>query len=232
MKNIKKNLVKYIINIASFFLKNIKYTSKKTLVKVNLGCGLTCLSGWINIDGSLTALFGSKHLSFLNKILYKLAGSSDYFSFEKYNNIIRTCNLKFYDLSKKIPIKDDYANYMYCSHFLEHLTKYDGNNFLKECYRSMKKGATLRISVPDLDYAFGLYQKNQIEDMMDIFFFTSNDWDFAAHKYGYNFIHLQEILTKIGFTNIQKKSYQIGECPDINMLDVYPEHSLFVECQK
>ena len=35
-----------------------------------------------------------------------------------------------------------------------------------------------------------------------------------------------------GFTNIQKKSYKIGETPDIAFLDNRPEESLYMEAQK
>ena len=76
MKNIKKIIVEMVIGVSSHFYKNVKYKTRADFVKVNLGCGLQCLPGWINIDGSLTALFGSKKNSLINKILYKLAGSS------------------------------------------------------------------------------------------------------------------------------------------------------------
>lgn len=232
MKKIKKNIIKIALGIASFAYKNTAYTSKESVVKVNLGCGLRCLPGWINVDGSLTSLFGSRKNILLNKVLYKLAGSSNYFTFDQYNKIITTCDLKFYNLTKSIPLTDNYADVIYHSHFLEHLTKTNAQCFLKDCFRSLKPGGLLRISVPDLDYAMKMYQENRIEDMMGLFFFTSDDWDFTAHKYGYNFEHLKEILEKIGFTSIEKKSYQVGSCPDISYLDVYPDHSLFIECRK
>jgi len=232
MNKTKKIIINQLINLASFFYKNTKFKTNISFVKVNLGCGLKCLPGWINIDGSLTSLFGSRKITILNKFLYKFAGSSNYFSFKEYNDVIQKSGLEFYNLKNGAPLNNKSADIIYCSHFLEHLNKKDGRHFLEECFRSLKKGGLLRISVPDLDFAFEMYKKKQIEDMMELFFFTSDEWDFAAHKYGYNFHHLKEILEKIGFTDIEKMSYQIGKCPDIKFLDVYPEHSLFVECKK
>jgi predicted SAM-dependent methyltransferase len=228
----KKHIIKLTIYLGSIFYKYTKYTSKNNPTKVNLGCGLQCLPGWINIDGSLTSLFGSKKFSFINKLLYKLAGSSDYYSFETYNKIIQTCNLKFYNLKNKVPLLDNSADIIYCSHFLEHLNKKDGKFFLKECHRSFKNGGLLRIAVPDLDLAIKLYQSGETEKMQDLFFYTSEEWDFAAHKYNYNFDFLKKILGEIGFTDINKMSYKKGTCPDIDFLDVYPEHSLYIECKK
>lgn len=232
MKKLKKVIVQSIIRMASFFFSGIKYRTTKAPVLVNLGCGLKCLPNWINIDGSLTSLFGSREFPFINRLLYRLAGSSDYYSFEEYNRVITECDLRFYDLSEKVPLADKYADAIYCSHFLEHLTKDQGTHFLAECYRALKQGGLLRISVPDLDHAFRMYQQGEIENMMGLFFYTSDDWDFAAHKYGYNFDHLKKILERTGFKGIRKMSYQKGECPGIEYLDIYPDHSLFVECRK
>jgi SAM-dependent methyltransferase len=232
MNKIKKIIINQLVNLASFLYRKKKYVSREQIVKANLGCGLKCLPGWINVDGSLTSLFGSKNNSFINKFLYKLAGSSNYFPFETYNNVIQKIGLEFYNLKNGVPLNDNSTDIIYCSHFIEHLNKKDGQRFLEECYRSLKKDGLLRISIPDLDYAFEMYERGEIESMMELFFYTSDNWDFTAHKYGYNFVHLKEILGKIGFTDIQKMSYQIGKCPDIEFLDVYPEHSLFVECKK
>jgi len=232
MKKIKKNIIELVIGAATWLYRNVRYKTTDTFVKVNLGCGLQCLSGWINIDGSLTALFGSKNNSFINKILYKLAGSSDYYSFAAYNKVIQENGLKFYNLQKGVPLLDDSADVVYCSHFLEHLNKDDGRHFLAECFRVLKPGGLFRVVVPDLDFAMAMYQEGKVEEMQGLFFYTSDNWDFTAHKYNYNFTYLQNILAKIGFTNIVKLSYRQGECPSIDYLDVYPEHSLYVECRK
>lgn len=232
MKKIKTFIVNRVIGISSFLYKNVKYKTKDTFVKVNLACGLQCLPGWINVDGSLSALFGSKIFSFINKILYKLAGSSDYYSFEAYNQVIQKNGLKFYNLQTGVPFNDNSVNVIYCSHFLEHLNKNDGQNFLKECFRSLKKDGLLRIVVPDLDFAWAMYQQDKVEEMQGLFFYTSDDYGFAAHKHNYNFSYLKSILENIGFSDVDKMSYRKGACLGIDYLDVYPEHSLYIECKK
>jgi hypothetical protein len=232
MKNIKSFLVARVIAIGNYFYKNFKYKTNNNYVKVNLGCGLQCLPNWINIDGSLTALFGSKSFSFFNKMLYKLAGSSDYYTFNAYNKVVQKNVLKFYNLQKGVPLLDTSVDVIYCSHFLEHLSKDDGKYFMRECFCSLKNGGLLRMVVPDLDFAMEMYQRGDVEKMLDLFYYTSSEWDFAAHKYNYNFTYLKNILENIGFTNIKKMNYKEGDCPDIDYLDVYPEHSLYVECKK
>jgi predicted SAM-dependent methyltransferase len=121
---------------------------------------------------------------------------------------------------------------VFSSHFLEHLNKTDGINFLKEIYRSLKKEGMVRILVPDLEVAIKRFNDGDINKTQDLFFYTSENCDFSAHKYNYTFETLNEILKDIGFSNIIKRSYQEGDCPDIEYLDVYPDHSLYVEARK
>jgi SAM-dependent methyltransferase len=226
----RKLIIKLVLKIASIFKKNQKIS--KAGKKANIGCGLHCLEGWVNIDGSLSALLGSKKFAWFNKILYKFSGSSSYYTFKQFHETIAKKKLYFADLTKGIPFVDETLEIAYCSHLLEHLTKKNGAYFLKECHRVLKKEGLLRLVVPDLDKAFDMYRNGKSQEMLDLFFYTSDDPDFSAHKYGYNFAMLDRLLAGTGFTNIKMMSYQNGACPDIKFLDVYPEYSLYVECRK
>jgi SAM-dependent methyltransferase len=226
----RKLIIKLVLKIASIFKKNQKIS--KAGKKANIGCGLRCLEGWVNIDGSLSALLGSKKFAWFNKILYKFSGSSSYYTFKQFHETIAKKKLYFADLINGIPFVSESLEIIYCSHVLEHLTKNDGAQLLRECYRVLKKDGLLRLVVPDLDKAFDMYRDGKSQEMLDLFFYTSDDPDFSAHKYGYNFAMLDRLLTENGFKDIQKKSYRVGACPDIKFLDVYPEYSLYIECRK
>lgn len=210
-------------NLDGAFLNNIK--------KVNLGCGLHCSSGWLNIDGSLTSLLGT-NMTLLNKVIYKVAGSSAYYSFDHFNEVIKNKKLYWRDLTEKIPLADDSVDIVFSSHFLEHLTKTKGEQFLNDIYRIMKPGGLMRILVPDLDIAIQKFNQGEINETLDLFFYTSEEADFSAHKYNYTFGSLKTKLEEIGFKNVVRQSHQKGECPDIEFLDVYPDHSLYVEAKK
>jgi len=210
-------------NLDGAFLNNIK--------KVNLGCGLHCSSGWLNIDGSLTSLLGT-NMTLLNKVIYKVAGSSAYYSFDHFNEVIKNKKLYWRDLTDKIPLTDNSIDIVFSSHFLEHLTKTKGEQFLNDIYRIMKPGGLMRILVPDLDIAIQKFNQGEINETLDLFFYTSEEADFSAHKYNYTFGSLKTKLEEIGFKNVVRQSHQKGECPDIEFLDVYPDHSLYVEAKK
>ena len=83
---------------------------------INLACGQTFHSNWINLDQS--------------------ASSEE---------------VKFHDLRTPLPFPDNYADAIYCSHFLEHLDVKKADKFLCECLRCLKPGGVLRVVVPDFE---------------------------------------------------------------------------------
>lgn len=60
-------------------------------------------------------------------------------------------DVKIHNLRKPLPFSTDFADGIYCSHFLEHLDAKSADLFLKECLRCLKPEGTLRIVVPNLE---------------------------------------------------------------------------------
>lgn len=201
-------------------------------VKVNLGCGLAVTQGWINVDASLNALVASWPRS-LHKLLYRLSGANRYYSLEQYCDLLGNHVFVHHDLSHSLPLKDQTADYVYSSHFLEHLFKPDAEHLLKECLRVLKPGGVVRVCVPDLAYAVALYLRGEKEKMLEDYFFVEDKGSFLArHKYMYDHELLSSLLEKVGFSQITLCSFQQGKTPDIAKLDNRPEDTLFVEAVK
>ena len=59
--------------------------------------------------------------------------------------------VRFHDLRTPLPFPDNYADAIYCSHFLEHLDVKKVDEFLSECLRCLKPGGVLRVVVPDFE---------------------------------------------------------------------------------
>jgi predicted SAM-dependent methyltransferase len=55
-----------------------------------------------------------------------------------------------HDLSQGIPCNSETIDFVYHSHILEYFTKTDGEKFIQECNRVLKKGGGIRIVIPDL----------------------------------------------------------------------------------
>ena len=198
------------------------------LVKINLGCGLRVASGWLNIDGSLNALIASWP-NWIHRLVYRFSGSHNYYSLDEYCGILEGYAFLYHDLAISLPLNVNSVDFIYSSHFFEHLFKDDAAALLKSCARALKPGGTIRISIPDLAYAISLYGFRRKKEMLDDYFFVEGKGSYLArHKYMYDYDLLKEALEQAGFSNIKRCEYQQGKTPDIKILDVYPEISLFV----
>lgn len=107
-------------------------------LKLNLGCGMTVVEGWINVDYSLGARL--TQLPVLGWLAKKLG----------LFNVQWDSRIKLHDLRKTLPWQDASVDVVYSSHTLEHMSREDGRSLLIECLRVLKPGGLLRIVVPDL----------------------------------------------------------------------------------
>jgi SAM-dependent methyltransferase len=164
---------------------------KKTKpIKLNLGCGTNLVEGWTNVD---------------NNPEYKIKEPGLYLK---------------WDLRKPLPYEDGSVDKIFHEHFIEHLTKSQGDAFLRDSYRALKPGGTMRIGWPDttrMIRAYTLRNKKYFDfiaenvnlgsvpdswDELLVDFFYS--WD---HKYGYTRNHLKKLLLEIGFKKAKVKKY-------------------------
>lgn len=231
-----KKLLRVVIDKFTLFLCFVKQNRKVKLPsennKVNLGCGLKVWESWINVDGSFNAVLANMPKIFV-RLFYRVSGAGAYYSLNDFEGILTNHKFIHHNLMKNVPFDDESVDFVYTSHFLEHLPKPHGHNFLAEIHRILRSGAKVRIAVPDLEYAVSLYAKGEKEKMLDDFFFVDEHLGyFARHKYMYDFELLKEYLSALGFVDIAKCEFSKGSVPDCDKLDVYPEISLYVEATK
>jgi len=230
-------MLRSLVDTFSQTLGKVKKNQRKSypknlVVKINLGCGLAVAPEWVNIDGSLNSLV-SNLPSFFHKIAYRLTGANRYYSEQEYCRLLGNHTFVHHDLSYGIPLNDNTVDFVYSSHFLEHLFLKDAQAILKESFRVLKPGGVVRVSVPDLAYAVKIYMQGQKREMLENYFFVNDDDSYyARHKYMYDFSILSAELEKAGFRNIMQCSFQHGATPDLKILDNREEESLFVEAMK
>ena len=230
-------MLRFFIESLNRFFSRLNATRRvgdlpSSSLKINLGCGLAVAPGWINVDGSLNTLMARLPAA-LQKIGYRLTGANQYYGQEQFLKLLNDHRFVHHDLGRGIPFNDNSVDFIFTSHFLEHLFEQQAERLLVESFRVLKNGGTLRISVPDLSYAISLYQTGHKHQMLrDYFFVDESDSFYARHKYMYDFELLKEKLNAAGFTDVQRRVYQEGETPDLHLLDNRPEESLFVEARK
>lgn len=212
--------------------QRVRVPKDMSSVRLNLGCGLAVAQGWINVDGSLNALIAGLPRRF-HGIAYRMTGASRYYTKDEYCRLLGNHIFVHHDLAFGIPFDDNTVDFVYSSHFLEHLYRADAQRILQESFRVLKPGGTIRVSVPDLEYAVSLYHAGKRHEMLGNYFFVEDDDShYARHKYMYDFALLSEALSSAGFRDIRRCEYRQGMTPDLEMLDNRPDESLFVEATR
>ena len=57
----------------------------------------------------------------------------------------------FLDATQPFPLRDNSVRYIFCEHFLEHISRHAAFQFLKESFRVLHPEGILRISTPDVE---------------------------------------------------------------------------------
>jgi SAM-dependent methyltransferase len=102
----------------------------KILRKLNLGCGIDLQKDFINVD-----LYDLKDLKEKKGALNKAKVRGEYLQGDV----------------RKLPFKDEYADYIIASEILEHIPLKDVVKTMIEWLRVLKKGGRMVITVPDFD---------------------------------------------------------------------------------
>lgn len=219
--------------------KNKVYKFNPAFKGINLGCGLDSPPGWIGIDGGFTHLFVKKAPKFISKLFFKKFNMAKNYTFKEYLSKLKTLTFIHHNLLYGIPFEDNSVPYIFSSHFLEHLTREQGDFLLSESYRVLCPGGIIRICVPSLDKAvcemkaaIADYDSGGIEKIQ--VFVTSPAAGylsyFSNHRWMYNFPGLESALSRVGFREIKEMEYKKGNIPDVEMLDT--RDGLFVEAVK
>jgi len=175
-------------------IKRLKLDNVK---KLNVGCGERIIKGWLNVG-----LFNHEEHPY-GKI--KIKDGAEVLNF---------------DMTKELPIRKGSIEYIYSSHFIEHITFRQGMKFLERCFYYLKEGGIIRITFPDLElWVKNYYENNHIffkkyksifrggaesilETKGEIFMSQIHNQN---HKWNYDFESMKHILEKAGFSQIEKK---------------------------
>ncbi len=135
----------------------------------------------------------------------------------------------FLDAANPFPFRDATFDYIYSEHLIEHLTYKQGQLMLRECFRVLKPGGSIRTATPDLETLIGLYtpqksslQQKYIHWVVDKFYpeiglyqesvVINSSFRNFGHQFLYDCSLLQSTLEKAGFVAITR--YNVGESDD------------------
>lgn len=215
------------------------YSFNDKYAGINLGCGLDNPDNWIGIDGGVTHYMMHKYHRILGKRIYRGFNMQKNYSYQDYVSKIKRQTLIHHELRYGIPFADDCVPNIYTSHFFEHLLLKDARSLFKESYRVLVRGGCIRICVPSLSELVR-DMKNAVDeyyngDRTRVLAYAASDivgylGPYSTHRYMYDYDALQQELAFVGFSEINERSFRVGEIPDVQKLD--SREGLFVEARK
>lgn len=102
----------------------------KTLIRLNLGCGVKLKAGFVNVD-----MYDLKDLKEAKGVFHEAEVKGKYVQGDV----------------RHLPFPDNYADYILATEILEHIPLRDVTNTLKEWVRVLKKGGRMVITCPDFN---------------------------------------------------------------------------------
>ena len=139
-------------------------------------------------------------------------------------------------------VPDDSVQLIYTCHVLEHFKRQEVVRVLKEWYRVIEPGGSLRVSVPDFFAICKVYSKYEDINLVIGPLFGRQDYLYNIHYNVFDFNSLSICLKEAGFKNIKQYEWKNTEHAEIDdFSQAYIPHmdkengiliSLNVECIK
>lgn len=148
-----------------------------------------------------------------------------------------------WDLRKGLPFPSKSCTAIFGEHVIEHLTKDDASQLVKECHRVLQKGGVVRLSTPDAGRFLRAYANNDdflhhpsfelpIETPMD----RVNQMmrEYGQHLWTYDAAALILLLKQAGFGEVAEQQFGSSRHPRMQSIDTESRafESLYVEAIK
>jgi predicted SAM-dependent methyltransferase len=196
-----------------------------TEIKINIGCGLSGIPGWDNIDNSPTIPLS--RIPYLRRLLKVPNWPPD---------------VRRYDVRRGLPYASGSVRYIYSSHTFGEFAWEESLSVARECFRVLAPAGVIRVVVPDLALILKTYAedpdplashrllsrfslRHKLSDLVHSGANTSQRFDARS---------LTHLFRTAGFANPQVSEFGKSAIRDVHLLDieVRRSESLYVEAQK
>jgi len=214
-------------------------------IMVNIGCGPIGHDDWVNVDYGILAFI--HRFSFIEKmaICLRILPKDYQLRWPKNLHIHNSRNgLKF--------LQPNSVDFIFTSHFLEHIKRYEVMNFLLSAKNCLKVGGVLRVVLPDINLIVKNYLDNsdefkKVDEIDDHFFGTIIQPTekprlierikylfMRGHQWMYTPEYFEQMAVAAGFdkNKVVRQQYQQGKTPNLDVLDYHADHSFFIEITK
>jgi predicted SAM-dependent methyltransferase len=150
-------------------------------------------------------------------------------------------DLVYLDARKRFPLPDASFDAVFSEHMIEHLTYQEGQRCLRECFRVLRPGGTLRIATPSLQRLARLYDDGDLQRRYLAWAADTLDPELRAplpgavlnnffRSWGHRFIYdpqtLRHALLEAGFVDVEERPVgdlegHLGEHPAFNEYETF-----------
>jgi predicted SAM-dependent methyltransferase len=138
----------------------------------------------------------------------------------------------FLDVSRPFGVPPESFHYMYCEHMIEHVPFPVAQSAVRECFRGLRSGGSIRVATPDLDVVCSLNEKVASERAH-----RYTEWSISTfvpeaphplpafainqvvrawgHKFIYDFDALSLLLEGAGFEDVRRMPF--GQSDDAHL---------------
>jgi predicted SAM-dependent methyltransferase len=148
-----------------------------------------------------------------------------------------------WNLCEGLPFSDESCSAIFSEHMIEHITKEDAANLLRECYRVLQPGGVLRMSTPDAELFLRSYAGDQkflghsgfsqpIDTPVDRVNYMMREY--GQHLWSYDEELLTLMLKRAGFHTVIRQCFGSSLHPRMNNIDFADRafESLYLEAVK
>lgn len=147
-------------------------------------------------------------------------------------------------LEKRLPLRGDCLDRIYCEHVLEHVSFETGVFFLREARRTLRVGGRIRIAVPDLEDLVAGYFHQDWRSRFDWVNWPGHEFittraqminigfRWWGHQHLYDREELERALSEAGFVDFQFLGHGQSAFDDLRGLESRADSTLIVEAAK
>jgi predicted SAM-dependent methyltransferase len=132
------------------------------------------------------------------------------------------------DATKPFPFPSDQFDYVFSEHMIEHIPYEGGTQMIRESLRVLKPGGKIRVSTPDMQFLFNLYQPEKSPLHREYIAWAARILNMPAQEdtfvinnfmrcWGHTFIYdqktLRRALEEAGFVNVELR--QLNASTDV-----------------
>ncbi|HTP29375.1 MAG TPA: methyltransferase domain-containing protein [Anaeromyxobacteraceae bacterium] len=155
-------------------------------------------------------------------------------------DLLRDAGVIRWDLTDPLPVSSNAIAFVYCEHFIEHISLQEGRRLLSECHRVLKPGGVLRLSTPNLRMLVDEYLLGRVSEWRDVGWSPETPCQMVneglrlwGHRFVYDEVELKDTLEVIGFRHVNPVDWRGSSYEELKGLESRPYHrEVIVEAVK